>query len=122
MKKALTAALYLSPMLLLAQELDNLGGFTEELSSLIDTLIPIVFGLALLFFLWGLAKYILASGDEDAKETGKRIMIWGIVALFVMASVWGIVGFLQGVFGVENNDINLPGAPDDGSFDIGDWI
>jgi hypothetical protein len=33
-------------------------------------------------------------------------MIWGIVALFVMMSVWGIVGFFQKEFGLE---VTVPG-------------
>ena len=50
--------------------------------------------MALLAFFWGLAKYIFHSNDEEKKAEGKNIMIWGIVALFVMASVWGIVKFI----------------------------
>ena len=69
------------------------------------------FALALLFFLWGLAKYIFAAGNEEAKESGKRIMIWGIIALFIMASVWGIVAFLQDLFGVTDTSITVPQTP-----------
>lgn len=57
------------------------------------TLIPLVFTLALLFFFWGVVKYIRSAGNE--KEEGKKIMIWGVVALFVMSSVWGLVSFIQ---------------------------
>lgn len=56
-------------------------------------LIPIAFTLALLFFFWGVAKYIWSEGQS--KEDGRKIMIWGIVALFVMSSVWGIIAFIQ---------------------------
>ncbi len=69
--------------------------------SLIASLVPIVMVLALLYFFWGLAKFILAAGNEGAKAEGKNIMIWGVVALFVMVSVWGLVAFLQDTFGVN---------------------
>lgn len=115
MKKVLTGLTLLTPALLLAQgdaDLGNLEDFALQLRGLIDLLIPIVFGLALLFFLWGLAKYIFAAGDEEAKEEGKRIMVWGIIALFIMASVWGIVAFLQNLFGVDgSNAPELPRVP-----------
>ena len=56
-------------------------------------LIPIVFSLALLLFFWGVVKYIWSEGQ--GRGDGKKIMVWGIIALFVMVSVWGIVTFLQ---------------------------
>lgn len=114
MKKILTGLYFLTPALVLAQgdaDLGNVDSFVEDVGDLVNTLIPIVFALALLFFLWGLARYILAAGNEEAKEQGKRIMIWGIVALFIMASVWGIVAFLQDLFGVTETGIDLPESP-----------
>ena len=39
------------------------------------------------------------SVGED-KETGKQIMIWGIIALFVMVSVWGLVNVLSNTTGI----------------------
>lgn len=56
--------------------------------------IPLVFALALLYFFWGVAKYIRSEGT--GKEEGKNIMIWGIIGLFVMSSVWGLVAFIRG--------------------------
>ena len=65
------------------------------LLDLFNSLIYVVFGFALVVFFWGLAKFILNSGDEKSHEDGKRLMFWGVIALFIMASVWGIITFLQ---------------------------
>ncbi|KKT12588.1 MAG: hypothetical protein UV94_C0043G0005 [Parcubacteria group bacterium GW2011_GWC1_43_30] len=63
---------------------------------LINPLIVILVGVALLVFFWGLAKFIFrVGGDEKAVEGGKRLMGWGLLALFVMLSVWGIIRFMQ---------------------------
>jgi uncharacterized membrane protein YidH (DUF202 family) len=68
----------------------------NRVGQLVDSLIVIVIALALLAFFWGLAKFIFnVSGDQKSVEEGKRIMLWGIIALFVMISVWGIVRFIQ---------------------------
>ncbi len=67
----------------------------------------IVAALALLVFFWGLVKYIAKADDEKAKESGKNIMIWGVVALFVMFSVFGLVNFLQESFGTTEDTIRL---------------
>lgn len=71
-----------------------------------STLVPLAFTLALLFFFWGIAKYIWSVGG-DAKDEGKKIMTWGVVAMFVMASIWGIVTFLGGVFGLDSSKTNM---------------
>jgi len=85
---------------------------------LISVSIPVIVGLMLLVFFWGLAKFIFrVGGDEKAVDEGKRIMLWGVVALFVMVSVWGLVNFLVDAFGFNNTSGPFPGqlAPPDGS-------
>ena len=77
----------------------GVGRLLLEFGDLIDTIIPILVAIGLLVFLWGLVKFIFrVSGDEKAVEGGKRLMFWGIIALFVMVSVWGIIYFLEEAF------------------------
>jgi hypothetical protein len=76
------------------------SNFLGSLSLIINAALPVVITLALLLFLWGLVKFIMAAGNEEARASGKQIMIWGIVALFVMVTVWGLVGFLNDITGV----------------------
>ena len=68
----------------------------RAVGGLINPIIAILVGVALLAFFWGLARFIFrVGGDEKAVDEGKRIMKWGLIALFVMVSVWGIVKFMQ---------------------------
>jgi len=80
----------------------DLSGLVVLASSIVNMLVPIVSTLVVLFFFWGLAQYVLAAGDEEKAKEGKGIMIWGAVALFVMVSIWGIIGFLQQTLGTQN--------------------
>lgn len=59
-----------------------------------DILIPIAFGLCTLYFFWGVAKYIKVQ-SENEKEEGRKAITWGIIGIFVVSAVWGIVFFLQ---------------------------
>ncbi|OHA93375.1 MAG: hypothetical protein A3D37_02125 [Candidatus Zambryskibacteria bacterium RIFCSPHIGHO2_02_FULL_38_22] len=72
--------------------------FTSAKDIVTNILIPLAFTLALLFFFWGVAKYIWSAGD--AKEEGKKIMVWGVIALFVMSSIWGIITVLKSDLGI----------------------
>ncbi len=98
MKKiALTASLLALPVVSFAQELTGLQGWVRGLAQIINLAVPIIFTLAVLAFFWGLALYIFSAD----KSKGKDIMIWGIIALFVMVSVWGIINFIQQNLGIE---------------------
>ncbi|MEK9185901.1 MAG: hypothetical protein AAB863_03945 [Patescibacteria group bacterium] len=69
-------------------------------------LIPAAFGLCLLYFFWGVAKYIgVSAGSEEAAKEGKRVMVWGVVALFVVSSIWGIIAFIR-------TELNIPEKQD----------
>lgn len=68
-------------------------------------LVPLAFALCLLYFFWGVAKYIrTGAGSDKATEEGKRVMVWGIVGIFVAFSIWGIIKFIQSELGIPGID------------------
>lgn len=87
--------LLLSPSIALAvvDTSRGLGKIVKLASDFIALLVPVVISAAVLFFLYGLAKYMWSVGDE--KEAGKGMMIWGVIGLFVMVSIWGLVNLLS---------------------------
>ncbi len=85
--------------------MQNLRTLILEFGNLVKLAIPIVVGLALLGFFWGLAKYIFSQGNEKSTMEGKKVMLYGLVALFVMVSVWGIIGFFQRDLNIEGGGI-----------------
>ncbi len=99
MKKFIIPALALTPALAAAQGLGNLRTLLTSIGELVEMALPIIVAIALLVFFYGLVKFIF-SGAE-AKDEGKNLMIWGIVALFVMVSVWGLVNFIGRAFNIE---------------------
>ncbi len=116
MKKLAYASLLLAPTLAFAQNngaptLNNIQTLLSSIKNLVGTALPIVVGLALLGFFWGLMKFIFAAGNEEKKAEGKNIMIYGIIALFVMVAVWGLVGFIAGALGVQTGGTNNGGVP-----------
>ena len=98
----IAATLILAPSFVFAAG-TGLRDLIVSAQGIVSRLLVLVAGLALLAFFWGLARFIFKAGDVKAKEEGKNIMIWGVAALFVMVSVWGIIRLLQKDLGVENS-------------------
>lgn len=69
-----------------------------------NSIIPLIFALATVMFIWGVVNFFIINADEEAKRSqGKQFMIWGIVALTVMLTVWGLVGILGSSFGIKRS-------------------
>lgn len=63
-------------------------------------LVPLIFAIAFIVFLWGMYTYFIASGDSDEKrENGKKLALWGIIGFVLMIAIWGIVGLLLNSLG-----------------------
>ena len=91
------------------------GQFLGSLQQLESLLVPILIAAAVLTFFYGLITYLWNSrGDAEQHEKDRKIMVWGLVALFVMVSVWGIVQIVRQAFGLNGNEqvnaIVLPGT------------
>ncbi len=117
MKKFLgSLALLLLPGLLFAQALDlSNGDFLTGISSFINKLIPFVIGVAVLVFIFGLLRYVTAGGDPDKIKEARNTIILGIVIIFIMTSVWGLVRILSNTIGLNNNTVQIPNQVPTGS-------
>lgn len=62
-------------------------------------LIPFLGAVAFLIFVWGIARFIKSAGSEKEIKDSKNIIIWGIVGLFILITIWGIIAFLQSELG-----------------------
>jgi uncharacterized membrane protein YidH (DUF202 family) len=68
---------------------------------ILNPVIVLMFAVAVLIFIYGIFEYVRNSDSEEARETGRRHMVWGIVGMFIMLSVFGIMSVI----------INTVGAP-----------
>jgi uncharacterized membrane protein YjfL (UPF0719 family) len=92
--------------------IENLFNFATCLIN--KSIIPLIFALAVAAFVWGVVRFFILDAGEEAKRTqGKQFMIWGIIALTVILSVWGIVRLLGNT--LDLNTTLLPGVTPDGT-------
>ena len=76
--------------------------------------IPILMIIATLVFIWGIIQYVLSAGSDDRKKEAKNLIIWGLIALFVIVAMWGLVNVIGSTFGVE--EPKIPRVPGDFNF------
>ena len=90
----------------------SFGKGAETFGTLVSLGTTIAVSLAFFFFFYNLYKFIKA-GDAESKEEAQGKMVWSVVAIIVITSLWGIIGFMRGIFGIgpgEPNDIPIPGT------------
>ena len=70
-------------------------------TNILNPIIALMFGLAMVYFVFGVVKYIWNPDNEQAREEGRRSMIWGIVGMFIMVSVFGIMRAIISTIGAD---------------------
>lgn len=76
---------------------------------IINPLIVFLFALAMVYFIYGLSRYLLSPDNEEVRKTSKQQILWGIVGMFIMISVFGILSLIMNTFGIENKGSNNNG-------------
>src|SRR3989344_2212131 len=99
-KKALPYALVAAaPFFALAQT-GQAGIIVGRIRNLVNQIVPILLIIGTVVFLWGVILYLTAGADEEKRANARSLMIYGLVGLFVMVAVCGIVKVLVNFFGV----------------------
>lgn len=116
MKKVLYALMSFGPVAALAQgtqgNLNGVSNLVTQIGGIIAKIIPIMFALAIIYFFWGLIQFIRSAGDPKKASEGKSIMIYGVIAIAVMVSIYGLVNWLTGNLGItQTNTVTLPTVP-----------
>ncbi len=77
------------------------ASFVDKVNNIIlFPLIALLSGIAFLVFLYGCAVYIFNGGNDQAREDGKRHILYGIIGLVVMISAYGLLTIATNTFGL----------------------
>jgi hypothetical protein len=112
MKKIFTGLVLAgAPALVMAQA--NAFSILGVISNIMRVIIPLLITAALIYFIVGVIRFVIAkTGDE--KGEAKAVITRGLIGLFVILSIWGLVGIIQSTFGIGSggnlNQNNIPGV------------
>ena len=91
--------------------MDSVTGIITWASCLLmQSIVPFLFMLATVGFLYGIIKFYLNPDNTEEKKKGKSFITGGLIALFVMTAMWGIVKVATTTFNVKNEMPQLPTA------------
>lgn len=98
--------------------LDGVRDLLVSIRGILGLVVPIVTGLAVVYFFWGMGQFILHAGEQKTRDEGRSKMLWGIVALFVIFSIFGILHWIGNTIGISvtgtssgNNNSSTPTTP-----------
>ncbi len=75
--------------------------------NIVNPLIVLLSVTASVYFLFGLAQFVMNSENSEAREEGKQKILWGLVGLTIIASVFAILNILLATFGITA-PVSLP--------------
>lgn len=67
--------------------------------AVVDPAIKLLFALAIVYFVYGVFTYVRDSSESSSRTEGANHILYSTIGLFIMISVWGIIGLLQGIIG-----------------------
>jgi len=114
MKKVIAFGVAFMPFLASAQitqGVQDVSGAFKFASSFLANATALLFAAAFFYFLWGVFQYVRAAGDEEARKVGQSHIIYGVIGLAVMASVYGLVNFLTGTAKLSGTSVPVPALP-----------
>ena len=108
-KKFIPVGLMFAPMFALAATISDIITTVKSITSL---LVPLLIAIALIMFIVGVIKYITAGSDEEKRKEARNTIIYGVIGLFAIVAVWGLVGVITSTFGIDaGGTISIPQLP-----------
>jgi hypothetical protein len=71
-------------------------------TAIVVPLVSLVFVLAVLIFIWGVAGILIYKDNAEKREEGQRHMLWGVVGMFIMIGTYGIIRLIANTLGVAS--------------------
>ena len=73
---------------------------TKIVTVVINPAIQVLLAVAILYFLWGVWGFVRNSDNAEGRQDGSRHIGYGLIGIFVMVSVFGIIALIQKSFGL----------------------
>lgn len=69
------------------------------MTEVFSPLYELAVGIAFVYFMYGAFRYIVDMNNPEKKNFGRSHLLWGLVGLFIILSVGGILKLFDSIFG-----------------------
>ena len=114
MKKLIAFLLVAAPVSAMAQQITSIDQVAQKATNIGNVVVELAISLAVVWIIVSVVRYLIAGGEEG-RIKGRDAIIWGVVGLFVILSIWGLVFLLTNSFKTNNavpqnqiNNLKLP--------------
>lgn len=84
-----------------------------------NPLIYFLFAVAFVVFLFGVVKFLANQDNESERSTGKKHMIFGLIGLTIMFTVWALINIIVGTLNISD-DVTPDSSSIEGSVHLQD--
>ncbi|MDP3962512.1 MAG: hypothetical protein Q8Q03_01445 [bacterium] len=102
MKKLIALLIAFSPALAFAQQpLTDINTVAAKATNIGNLIIALAISFAVLWIIVSIVMYLIAGGEEGRKKGGWQIF-YGVIGLFAILSIWGLVAILRNTFRTQD--------------------
>jgi TRAP-type C4-dicarboxylate transport system permease small subunit len=74
-------------------------------AAIINPILALLFAAALLYFIWGGFVFIISAGNDQARSEGRQHMLWGVIGMVIMVSVFALLNIGLNTFNVDRGTL-----------------
>jgi len=86
----------------------DITSFLKNVDAVIlNPIILLLFAVSTVYFFYGIIKYLSLDPTDSKRKEARDAIIWGLVGMLIMFSVYGILGFVLSTFGISTTDVQF---------------
>ncbi len=91
----------------------DFAGLLDQIKGILDSIVPFIIGLAIFIIIWGIFTYVTQAANEEKRTEARQYIIYGVIGVFFMLSIWGFVNILLNTFKLDRqiDSEDIPHTP-----------
>ncbi len=86
----------------------NLDSFILWIKAAMNMATTLILGAAIVYLIWNVFGFVMAAGDEETRAEKRSGVIYGVIGVAIMVSIWGLVNFVTTSVGTVNTQQSAP--------------
>jgi len=94
----------LVPFVSFAEDLKDINSVAKKATSIGNLVIELAISLAVIWIIVGVVRYFIMGKDGEDRSAAGMNILYGVIGLFVILSIWGFVYLFTNTFKFASNE------------------